>query len=222
MKRVIEPELMDDPEQAEAYVNADFEKPHGRVIEMFNIEFPGTEIKGEILDLGCGPGDITFRLAKRFPQSRITGIDGSAVMLKLANERKARETEIGNRVTFIEGLIPEAAIPRGPYDLIVSNSLLHHLRNPKVHWGTILDYAFPGTKVFVVDLFRPESEEEAARVVNKYSGNEPEILKRDFYNSLLAAFKPAEVEQQLSDVGLTELSVKVVSDRHLVVYGEKG
>ncbi len=48
----------------------------------------------------------------------------------------------------------------------------------------------------------------------------PEILKKDFYNSLCASFEPAEVEQQLSNTGLTGLSVKIVSDRHLIVYGE--
>ena len=221
MERVIEPELMDELEQAEVYANADFEEPHRRVIELFDIEFPVTEIKGAILDLGCGPGDITFRFAKRFPNSIVVGVDGSAAMIKLANKRKVREQGIANKVKFIEGAIPGAAIPGGPYDLIVSNSLLHHLHQPNILWKTILEYASPGTKIFVVDLFRPESEKEAERIVSEYSGNEPELLKRDFYNSLRAAFKPAEVERQLASVGLSELSVKVVSDRHVIVYGEK-
>jgi SAM-dependent methyltransferase len=221
VKRVIEPELMDEFEQAEVYANANFEEPHRRVIELFDIEFPGTEIKGAILDLGCGPGDITFRFAERFPDAIVVGVDGSAAMIELANKRRAREKEITDQVKFIEGAIPGAALPGGPYDLIVSNSLLHHLHQPNILWKTIQEYASPGTKIFVVDLFRPESEKEAERIVSEYSGNEPELLKRDFYNSLRAAFKPAEVEQQLASAGLSELSVKVVSDRHLVVYGVK-
>ena len=221
MKRVIEPELMEDPEQAQAYANADFEEPHRRVLELFEIEFPGAEITGNILDLGCGSGDITFRFTKRFPDSTIIGVDGSAAMIKLANERKSVEKGISDNVLFIEGFIPGALVPRVKYDLILSNSLLHHLHRPNVLWETILKYASSGTKIFVVDLFRPESEKEARRIVNQYSGNEPDILKRDFYNSLLAAFKPAEVQHQLADIGLSELSIKVVSDRHLIVHGEK-
>jgi len=221
MERVIEPELMDGLEQAEVYANANFKEPHRRVIELFDIEFPGTEIKGAILDLGCGPGDITFRFAERFPDAVIVGVDGAAAMIKLANKRKVREQGIADKVKFIEGSVPGAAIPGGPYDLIVSNSLLHHLHQPNILWKTIQNYASPGTKIFVVDLFRPESEKEAERIVSEYSGNEPELLKRDFYNSLRAAFKPAEVEQQLAGVDLSELSVKVVSDRHLIVYGVK-
>lgn len=222
MKRIIEPELMEEMEQAQAYADADFEEPHRRVLELFDIEFPGTKISGRILDLGCGPGDITFRFAKRFPDASVTGIDGSSAMIKLADERKIREKETADNIRFIKGSIPEASIPAVRYDLILSNSLLHHLHQPDVLWNTILKYASGGTKIFVVDLYRPASEKEARRIVNQYSGDEPEILKRDFYNSLLAAFKPAEVEQQIADAGLAELAVKVVSDRHLIVYGEIG
>jgi len=220
MERVVEPELMDDFEQAEAYANADFEEPHRRVIELFDSEFPGIEIKGRILDLGCGPGDITFRFAKRFPEATVIGVDGAAAMIQLANKRKAQEKGVADKVQFVEGFIPGAAIPGGPYDLIVSNSLLHHLHRPNVLWETILDYASSGTTIFIADLMRPASTKEAERLVNQYAGDEPEVLKRDFYHSLLAAFKPAEVEQQLAGVGLSELAVKVVSDRHLIIYGE--
>ena len=60
----------------------------------------------------------------------------------------------------------------------------------------------------------------AHRLVEHYSGDEPEVLKQDFYLSLLAAFEPEEVEEQLAAAGLSGLSVKVVSDRHLIVFGE--
>ncbi|MBC8552577.1 MAG: methyltransferase domain-containing protein [Candidatus Brocadiales bacterium] len=220
MERIVEKELMDDPKHAITYANADFEKINNRVIEIFDIEFPDIEIKGTILDLGCGPGDITFRFAKHFPGSTVIGIDGAAVMIELANRRKGRESEFVDNITFIEAEIPAAPIPGIPFDLIVSNSLYHHLHDPEVLWKTILDYGSSGTKIFIVDLFRPDSKERADWLVNEYSGNEPEILKKDFYNSLCASFEPAEVEQQLSNTGLTGLSVKIVSDRHLIVCGE--
>ncbi len=210
---------MDDPRHAIAYANADFEEFHSRVIKLFDIEFPDADIKGAILDLGCGAGDITFRFAKHFPDSTVIGIDGAAIMIELANQRKGRET--GN-ITFIEAEIPSALIPGISYDLIVSNSLYHHLHYPEVLWKTILDYSSSGTKIFIVDLFRPDSKEKVDWLVNEYAGNEPEILKKDFYNSLCASFEPAEIEQQLSSIGLEYLSVKIVSDRHLIVYGEVG
>jgi len=221
VKRVPEPELMDEPEQAEAYANADFEEPHSRIIEWFDAEFPGIRIKGSILDLGCGPGDVTFRFGRRFPEATITAVDGSAAMIGLANERRVRERAVADRIEFVKGLIPGAPIPRIPYDLIVSTSLLHHLHQPEVLWLTVAEYAASGTRIFVVDLFRPESRVQAQELVSRYAAGEPEVLQRDFYNSLLAAFAPEEIAAQLVSVGLSELSIKCVSDRHLIVFGEK-
>jgi len=222
MRRVVEPELMDDQAQADAYAGADFEEAHSQIVEAFDINFPGTELKGKILDLGCGPGDIAFRFATRFPSSSLIGVDGSSTMIKLANERRARETQLLDRVTFIEGFIPGASIPPGPYSAIVSNSLLHHLHHPEVLWETVSQYASSGSKIFIVDLFRPINEERARRIRDEYSADEPDILRRDFYNSLLAAFDPQEIRQQLADTGLAELEVKKISDRHVLIFGEKG
>ncbi len=112
MDRIVEPELMSEREQAEAYAHADFEEPHRRVIEFFDSVFPGVAIKGHMLDLGCGPGDVTFRFAKRFPGISIVAVDGSAAMIDLGNRRKGDEGEAGKAITFLTGLIPGVNIPR--------------------------------------------------------------------------------------------------------------
>ena len=219
MHRITEPELMDDQAQAEAYAAADFAEAHSRIVDSFDNCFPGEDVAGYILDLGCGPGDICFRFAARFPVCSVMGVDGSRAMIRLANERKARDSVTDDRVRFIEGLLPGAPIPEMPFAAVISNSLLHHLHEPLVLWETILRYASPGTKVYVVDLFRPETVVEAQRLVSEYASGEPDILRRDFYNSLCAAFEPGEVEAQLATAGLAGLAVDVISDRHLAVHG---
>lgn len=221
MQRVTEPELMDDPLQAAAYAAADFAEPHRRIVEVFDECFPEAELAGTVLDLGCGPGDISFRFAARFPTCSVIGVDGSAAMIRLAKVRKARTATPGERVTFIEGLIPGAAIPAVPYAAIVSNSLLHHLHDPQVLWQTVVRHAGAGTRIFIADLLRPESEGHARRLVEMYADGEPEVLRRDFYHSLCAAFEPQEIAAQIAVAGLGELSVQVISDRHLVVYGTR-
>ena len=142
-------------------------------------------------------------------------------MIALANKRRERENEVGKNITFMEAVMPGGLIPRRVYDSIISTSFLHHLHDPAVLWDTIVEHASPGTRLFVYDLFRPKDRHEAMRLVELYAGSEPEVLKKDFYNSLLAAFEPAEVEHQLSMSGLSELSVTVVSDRHMTICGEK-
>jgi hypothetical protein len=56
--------------------------------------------------------------------------------------------------------------------------------------------------------------------VEAYAGAEPEILRRDFFNSLCAAFTPDEVRAQLREAGLA-LEVLDVEDRHLVARGRR-
>ncbi len=73
--------------------------------------------------------------------------------------------------------------------------------------------------VFVMDLMRPGSREDAQRLVRQYADGEPRVLQNDFFNSLLAAYRPPEVEEQLAGHGLGCLSVEIVSDRHLIVFG---
>lgn len=141
-------------------------------------------------------------------------------MIRLAEARKKSEPKAAKRTTFITGTIQDVKIPRIPYALITSTSLLHHLHDPHVLWNTLVDQATEKTIIYIVDLLRPPNEEEALKLVNTYSGNEPEILKQDFFNSLCAAFEPDEVREQLSQKGLNRLSVKVVSDRHFIVYGK--
>ena len=221
MERIREPELMKKGEQAEAYANADFEESHGRIVELFDAAFPAAAINGPLLDLGCGPGDVTFRFARRFPQVTIVAVDGSAAMIVLANKRRERENEVGKNITFMEAVMPGGLIPRRVYDSIISTSFLHHLHDPAILWKTVEEHASPGTRLFVYDLFRPKDRHEAMRLVELYAGSEPEVLKKDFFNSLLAAFEPREVEYQLSLCGLSELSVRVVSDRHMIICGEK-
>jgi thymidylate kinase len=54
-------------------------------------------------------------------------------------------------------------------------------------------------------------------IVEKYAQHEAEILREDFFASLLAACRIDEVEHQLARAGLDNLTV--LNDRHLVVCG---
>jgi ubiquinone/menaquinone biosynthesis C-methylase UbiE len=212
MQRVPEPELMDDATQALAYAQADFSEPNNLFIDLLAQHCNGS-LAGHCLDLGCGPGDICFHLAERFPELNILGIDGAQEMLSLG-EKKANP-----RVRFEQHLLPSRQLPNSYFDVVTSNSLLHHLHDPNVLWQTINTCSKPGGKVFIMDLFRPESNKQAHEIVEKYAGEEAEILKTDFYNSLLAAFSPEEVNQQLLDAGLTNMQIETVSDRHLFIHG---
>lgn len=220
MKRTVEPELMTEASQALAYARADFESAHSAYPKLFAKFFPRRPRSAFALDLGCGPCDVTIRFAKAHPGWRFHAVDGSAAMLKQARPAIAQQRGLSRQIKLIKGFIPGARIPQPSYDVILSSSFLHHLHNPQVLWETVRQYSVRGTIVFIADLRRPASRGQARAFECKYSRGEPEVLRRDFFNSLLAAFTPAEVRQQLKQAGLAELQVEVVSDRHLVVFGK--
>lgn len=219
MKRVVEPELMTEEAQALAYARADFESPHSAYPKLFAKKFPRPPRQARVLDLGCGPCDVTIRFAEAHPGWQFDAVDGSAAMLKHARPAVARHRGLTRRIRLVEGFIPGARIPRRSYEVILSSSFLHHLHNPQVLWQTVRQYSKLGTIVFIADLRRPASHARARAFERKYSRGEPEVLRRDFFNSLQAAFTPAEVREQLKEAGLAGLRVEVVSDRHLIVFG---
>jgi trans-aconitate methyltransferase len=217
MERIAEPELMDEAAQARAYAAADFSAPHDRFIELFRARFPAPEPQGCVLDLGCGPGDITRRFARAFPGCTLHGVDGAAAMLHHAEEMQ-RGSELESRIRYIQGYLPGATLPAERYVTLISNSLLHHLADPMVLWHSIIRHGAPGAAIFVMDLMRPDSRAAAEALVTQYAAGEPEVLRHDFFHSLLAAYRPDEVQAQLAAAGL-DLRVAVVSDRHLTVSG---
>lgn len=217
MKRIPEPELMDDPEQARAYAGADFSEPHQAFVERYAQRFPRHRPR-RVLDLGCGAADVTIRFARAHPGCDLTGVDGAPAMLALARDAITR-VELDHRVHLRAVRLPDKTLAQHVFDTVISNSLLHHLADPQVLWRAVVDCAEPGAAVFIMDLRRPNTREQAGRLVQEYSGNEPEVLRRDFFNSLLAAYRPEEISAQLARANLSCLQVEGVGNRHVVVHG---
>lgn len=216
MNRVLEPELMDDPMQAEVYARADFVEENQGFVDRFK-EYFSEFSQGKVLDLGCGPADIPIRFAKLYPACQVIGIDASAPMIQLG-EQAVKQAGLTDRITLRCERFEEVAGAR-IVDAVISNSLLHHLPTPLLFWQKLRQLVKPGAPVLVMDLLRPESSEAAQAIVDQYAANEPDILRRDFYNSLLAAFTEDEIGSQLARMNLTRLLIDIPDDRHWVVGG---
>ncbi len=219
MKRIPEPELMETDHQAKAYSQADFDAPHSMFVDLF-VERFGSDISGHVLDAGCGPADIAVRFARQCTNCMVHGVDASEAMIHYGNQH-IRNNGFEDRIQLYQGYLPDVELPAASFDAIIVNSLLHHLPDPGIMWDIIRQYARGGSDapVFVMDLIRPASIEDAAALVEMYCGDEAEVLKTDFYNSLLAAYRPDEIMIQLSEAGLDFLKLEVVSDRHFIVWG---
>jgi len=219
MERVLEPELMNEEAQASAYAKADFAESHSAYPQLFLAEFKTPPARASVLDLGCGPADVTLRFARAFPGYMFHAVDGAEAMLREARLALDRQSELASRIQLLHGVLPDLLLPQEHYDVILSSNLLHHLPNPQILWRTVKRFGRKGTLVFVTDLYRPASVAAAQELVELHAPGEPEGLRRDFLNSLLAAFTPAEIQAQLQEAKL-KFTVKTVSDRHLVVAGQ--
>jgi ubiquinone/menaquinone biosynthesis C-methylase UbiE len=217
VKRVPEPELMDDPAQAKAYALADFEESHQAFVAHFRERFPDFR-EGEVIDLGCGPADVAIRFCRVYPAVRLSGVDGARAMLDLAR-LVVKQAALADRIELEQHYLPDPALPGDRFDGVISNSLLHHLDDPLVLWQTVKQVGKPGASVMVMDLRRPASVMEAMHLVGSHAAGAPSILQRDFYNSLLAAYRVQEVKRQLFKVDLDHFRIEEVGDRHLLIWG---
>ncbi len=219
LQRIPEPELMDGAEQVRAYANADFNNGDQAMVARL-AELCGDDPGPRLVDLGCGPGNISFRLAERYSGAAVLGIDGAAAMLAPALQQLAEHPHLQGRLRFEQVCLPAADLPGG-YTAVVSNSLLHHLHDPQVLWRSVAQFAGPGACVYVKDLRRPATPQAALALQQLYLADAPAVLQHDYIASLHAAFTPDEVQQQLQQAGLADqLQVAALEDRYLEVWGQ--
>jgi len=218
MNRTPEPELMEGQEQALAYAAADFSAGDQAVVDRLVQLFP-SGLGEAVVDLGCGPGNISFRLADRFPAAQVLGLDGAAAMLAPALQELSHRPDLQPRLRFEQRCLPDAALPAG-FTAVVSNSLLHHLHNPSVLWRAVRQLSAPGACIYIKDLRRPESPDAVLALQQRYLADAPLVLQHDYIASLHAAFTPEEVQLQLESAALADqLQVAAVEDRYLEVFG---
>lgn len=74
------------------------------------------------LEVGCGMGEFTRRLAAR--AQRVTGVDLSPEMLRLARARSVQQPNI----EYLLGDVMQLDLPLAGYDCIVTIATLHHLQ----------------------------------------------------------------------------------------------
>ena len=225
MKRSPEPELMETPLQVKAYADADFSRSDSMVVsglEKYLKQVGKTLNKNDlILDIACGPGNISERVAKNWPFVKVVGIDGSKEMLNEA-EKQLGENLLKN-LTY--ELIEINSISTGEKDfplkadVLVSNSALHHFHDPYRFWDALKKLGKNDCIHIHRDLIRPNSIDKAFEIKEKHLSNAPEILKNDFYASLKASFTVDEVNQQLVNAGLSQLEVFQVDELYFEIIG---
>lgn len=210
MKRIVEPEVMDTVESAEAYDAME----HGEVDEAFvNRVIELGANTGNYLDVGTGPAQIPILLAQKCPNIHITAIDLSNEMLKIAR-RRVEDANLTNRITLERIDAKTLPYPDNTFDGLISNSIVHHIHDAEKALKEMGRVAKPDGVVLIRDLIRPETPADAQAFVDRYAADDTPYQQKLYYDSFLAAFTIAEVNQMLSKTDMPEAMVVQSTDRH--------
>ena len=100
-----------------------------------------------ILELGCGWGSLSLYMAKRYPNSQITGVSNSSSQREYILGQ-ARERGITN-ITIITCDMNTFTQPNSTYDRVVSIEMFEHMKNYKLLLSRISSWLKPDGKLFV-------------------------------------------------------------------------
>jgi demethylmenaquinone methyltransferase/2-methoxy-6-polyprenyl-1,4-benzoquinol methylase len=106
------------------------------------------------MDLGCGTGDVAIAILKSDPSARITGIDLSAGMIKIA-ERKTRAAGLQSRATYQIGDATALAFGEKTFDGIVSAFCVRNIEDRAKAFREMKRVLRPGGTVVILELTRP-------------------------------------------------------------------
>jgi len=229
MERIPEPELMVEKEQVISYDKADFSEGEVNLINQINYYLLRKNIslgeKDLIVDLGCGPGNISEKLAIKWPNTEVVGIDGSKEMILRAEYNK----NISNNQKKLKNLRYICAdikdikstnfFLKKKISLLVSNSLIHHITHLEDFFNTIRSLSSNSTVNFHKDLKRPLDEKSALELRSQCSNKYNEILTNDYYASLKASYTFKELKNFTLENNLSSLEVFEDGDKYLIVYG---
>ncbi|MCZ2404882.1 trans-aconitate 2-methyltransferase [Paenarthrobacter sp. Z7-10] len=93
-----------------------------------------------VVDLGCGPGNLTAALARRWPDAEVLGLDSSAQMIETARQLKNAPENLSFQQGDIASWMPDAAT-----DVLVSNAALQWVPGHQLLMKSWLAAMMPGS-----------------------------------------------------------------------------
>jgi len=196
LPRAPEPEVMDSAEEVEVYASAAAQRYLDAIDNTLIDHVARLGMgSGRLLDIGCGPGNIALKIARRLPQMQVVGVDYSFNMIRAASAAAATQA-LSIRAVFFAGDAKKLSFPDKSFDLVLSNSVLHHLHDPLAMLNEMGRVVKPGGVVLLRDLRRPGRLMFPLHVRwhgRHYSG----LMKKLYTDSVGAAYTGEEVARML-------------------------
>jgi ubiquinone/menaquinone biosynthesis C-methylase UbiE len=215
LDRVLEPEAMDSPDEALDYDRMD----HGEVNRRFvsdclaALAAAGLSPDVEVLDLGTGTAQIPIELCRQSGGARVTAVDLAAEMLRLARAN-VDAAGLGDRIALERIDAKRLPYPEGRFAVVMSNSIVHHIPDPRAALADASRVVSPRGVIFFRDLSRPYDHRQVAHLVAAYAGGCNAHQRQLFEASLRAALSVGEMRSLVMGLGFEPTTVEATSDRH--------
>lgn len=213
LKRILEPEVMDNEQEAIDYDTMDFAEINTAFAQL---AIQLTSEKAKVLDVGTGTARIPIVIAELRPQWQIIATDLAKSMLEVGTKnikKSGKKSQI--KLEFIDAKkMPYAT---SEFDLVMANSLVHHLPDPLPFFQETQRVLKPEGGILIRDLLRPDTEAEIEQIVQQTDLDYNPHQQKLFRDSLHAAFTLEEIKQIVNQVGIENVKVYQSSDIHWTI-----
>jgi len=138
-----------------------------------------------VLELGCGTGNLTLRVAARYPGAALTLVDGAGEMLELSRHRLAAAAS-SCAVTCVETTFERVELQPASFDLVTSSISLHHVVEKPALFRRLFALLAPGGALVYSDQMRGRTDAHHALNMDRMRDfwRESEPLSLDEQRSL--------------------------------------
>lgn len=210
LERVLEPEVMDDAQEARDYDAMGHGGVNARFVD--DLLALGPDLRA-VLDVGTGTARIPLALLERAPGAQVLAVDLASSMLEVGRENVRGA---GREASILVEVADAKALPYGEatFSVVVSNSLIHHVPEPGGALAEMVRVLAPGGVLLVRDLFRPDDDAHVASLVARHAADDTPPQRALFEASLRAALTVDEVRALVAPLGIPRDAVTATSDRH--------
>ena len=216
LTRVLEPEVMDSPDEARDYDAMDHSEVNRRFVDDFlaAAESSGCQLAaGQILDLGTGTAQIPIELLRQWAELAVVAVDLAPTMLALA-ETNVLRAGLARHIRLERIDANHLPYPSHCFAAVMSNSIVHHIPDPQLVLAEACRVLQPGGLLFVRDLLRPENDSQVRWLVETYAAGANDHQRQLFEASLRAALSLDEVSSLVARLGYDPGGVRQTSNRH--------
>ncbi len=224
LNRILEPEVMDTAEEAVDYDRMDHSQVNRLFVDDFLLAVTGANGLNHqpccTFDAGTGTALIPIELMQRKFHGTVVASDLAQAMLVVARQN-VHAAGFQDSIELVLRDCKQLPEPDATYHAVMSNSIVHHIPEPRIVMRELWRVLKPGGVLFVRDLMRPEDIASLNHLVKTYAGEANDHQQKMFRESLHAALTVSEVREILVELGISPDAVKATSDRHWTICARK-